>query len=119
MIINQSSQNPYLVKSINTSNSLVNESTSLSANSVPTNNRTISEPNVVRKPSNNIYPNYIRKTYSSGSPSSSGSLTESFIRARASSSPAYMHNEISTRYNMISAIPMKLIQIKKSVDKVA
>ena len=48
---------------------------------------------------------------------SNGSLTESFIRSRASLSPSYFHNEISTRYNMISAIPLKLTQLKKSIEK--
>ena len=78
-------------------------------------NRAVIEPNVIRKSSNNIPPNYLRQVYMGSNSSSNGSLTESFIRSRASFSPNYMHNEITTRYDMISAIPMNILQIKKSV----
>ena len=55
----------------------------------------------------------VRKVYNNQQSSSHGSLTESFIRSRASLSPAYMQNEVATRYNMISSIPVILPQIKK------
>ena len=119
MIINNIANNQYAISPANLVKPLTSESTSISANTMPINNRTIIEPNVLRKANNNIPPNYLRTVYMSNQGSSHGSPTESFIRSRASFSPSYMHNEITTRYNMISAIPMKLINIKKTVDKIA
>ena len=118
MFINNS-QNPYAINEIYASKPLRNESSSLSANSMPTDNRIVTETGVTKKPLNNTPPNFIRHVYINNQSSSNGSLTESFIRSRASLSPSYFHNEISTRYSMISAMPLKLIQIKKSVEKYA
>ena len=112
-------QNPYRVSGIYASKPLKSETSSLSANSVPTNNELISETGVTKRPLNNTPPNFIRHVYVNNQSSSNGSLTESFIRSRASLSPSYFHNEITTRYNMISAIPLKLTQLKKSVEKYA
>ena len=118
MIVNNL-QNPYGLKEIYASKPLKAETTSLSANSMPTDNRIVPETSVTKRSLNNTPPNFIRHVYINNQSSSNGSLTESFIRSRASLSPSYFHNEISTRYNMISAIPLKLIQIKKSVEKYA
>jgi hypothetical protein len=119
MSINTVSQNPYSNAPINVHNTLLKETSSGSANTMPNIDRTIIEPHVSRKANNNIPANYLKQVYMGNHSSSNGSLTESFIRARASFSPSYMHNEIATRYNMISAIPMKLINIKKTLDKIA
>ena len=119
MIVNNIAPNPYSANYVKALQPLKSESVNTSANNVPTNNRTVLETNVIKRPMNNVPPNYLRHVYVSGQSSSNGSLTESFIRARASLSPAYMHNEITSRYDMISAIPMKLIQIKKSIEKYA
>ena len=118
MIVNNS-QNPYSINGIYASKPLKAEGTSFSANSMPTENRIVTETGVTKRPLNNTPPNFIRHVYVNNQTSSNGSLTESFIRSRASLSPSYFHNEISTRYNMISAMPLKLIQIKKSVEKYA
>ena len=64
-------------------------------------------------------PNFIRHVYTNSLTPSNGSLTESFIRSRASLSPSYFYNEIVTRYNMISVIPKDLTHLKKSVEKYA
>lgn len=112
-------QNSYRINKVYASKPLNSETSSLSANSVPTNNRVVSETGVTKRPLNNTPPNFIRHVYINNQSSSNGSLTESFIRSRASLSPSYFHNEITTRYNMISAIPLKLTQIKKSVEKYA
>ena len=112
-------QNPYSINEIYASKPLRNESTSLSANSMPTNNGIVSETSVTKRPLNNTPPNFIRHVYVNNQTASNGSLTESFIRSRASLSPSYFHNEIITRYNMISAIPKDLTQLKKSVEKYA
>ena len=119
MITNQVTQNPYSIPPINVRKTLLEETTVGSANYVPTSNRSVLETNVTSKLRNNIPPNYLRQAYTNNQSSSNGSLTESYIRSRASLSPSYAHNEIITRYNMVSAIPMKLIQIRKSFDKIA
>ncbi len=118
MIVN-SSQNPYTVSEIYASKPLRNESSSLSANSVPTNGRIVNETSVTKRPLNNTPPNFIRHVYLNNQTASNGSLTESFIRSRASLSPSYFYNEIATRYNMISTIPKDLTQLKKSFERYA
>ena len=118
MIVNNL-QNPYAINEIYASKPLRNESSSLSANSMPTNDRMVSETSVTKRPLNNTPPNFIRHVYVNNQTASNGSLTESYIRSRASLSPSYFHNEIVTRYNMISSIPNNLTQLKKSVEKYA
>jgi hypothetical protein len=118
MIVNNA-QNPYSVNEVYASKPLKNETFSLSANIMPTNNSIVSETGVPKRAQNNAPPNFIRHVYVNNQSASNGSLTESFIRSRASLSPSYMHNEITTRYNMISAIPLKLTQIRKPVEKLA
>ena len=118
MIINNS-QNPYAINEIYTSKPLRNESSSLDANIMPTDNRAVVETGVSKRPLNNTPPNFIRHVYINNQSASNGSLTESFIRSRASLSPSYFHNEIVTRYNMISTVPKNLTQLKKSVEKYA
>ena len=109
MIVNNS-QNPYAINEIYASKPLRNESSSLSANSMPINDRLVSETSVTKRPLNNTPPNFIRHVYVNNQTASNGSLTESFIRSRAS---------LVTRYNMISAIPKNLTQIKKIFEKYA
>ena len=118
MVINNS-QNPYAINGIYASKPLRNESSNLSANSMPTKDRIVTEPGVTKRALNNEPPNFIRHVYVNNQAASNGSLTESFIRSRASLSPSYFHNEIVSRYNMISTIPKNLTQIKKSIEKFA
>ena len=118
MIINNS-QNPYAINEIYASKPLRNESSSLSANSMPTDNSIVVETGVTKRALNNAPPNFIRHVYINNQSASNGSLTESFIRSRASLSPSYFHNEIVSRYNMISTVPKNLTQLKKSVEKYA
>jgi len=118
MIVNNS-QNPYSINGIYASKPLKAEGTSFSANSMPTENRIVTETGVTKRPLNNTPPNFIRHVYVNNQTSSNGSLTESFIRSRASLSPSYFHNEIVTRYNMISAVPKNVTQLKKSFEKLA
>ena len=118
MIVNNS-QNPYSINKIYASKPLRNESSSLSANSMPTTGRIVTETGVTKKALNNEPPNFIRHVYVNNQTASNGSLTESFIRSRASLSPSYFHNEIVTRYNMISAVPKNITQLKKSFEKLA
>ena len=118
MIVNNS-QNPYAINEIYASRPLRNESSSLSANSMPTNDRIVNETSVTKRPLNNTPPNFLRHVYINNQTASNGSLTESFIRSRASLSPSYFYNEIVTRYNMISVIPKNITELKKSIEKYA
>ena len=118
MIVNNV-QNPYAINEGYATRPLKYESSFTSANSMPINSREVSETSVTKRPLNNTPPNFIRHVYVNSQTASNGSLTESFIRSRASLSPSYFHNEIVTRYNMISAIPKDLTQLKKSVEKYA
>ena len=118
MIVNNL-QNPYSINEIYASKPLSNESSSLSANSMPTTGRIVNETGVPKRALNNTPPNFIRHVYVNNQTASNGSLTESFIRSRASFSPSYFHNEIVTRYNMISAVPKNITQLKKSFEKLA
>ena len=93
MIVNNT-LNPYSISEIHASKPLRNESTSLSANSMPIKNRIVSETGVTKRSLNNTPPNFIRHAYISNQTASNGSLTESFIRSRASLSPSYFYNEI-------------------------
>ena len=118
MLVNSPVQNPYGINNINVIQPLNKEATGTSANSMPTiNQRIVQETNVAKRALNNVPPNFIRFAYSNNQTSSNGSLTENYIRSKASLSPTYLHNEIVTRYNMVSKIPINLMQIKKSVDR--
>ena len=62
MIINNS-QNPYAINDIYTSKPLKNESSSLSANSMPIKNRIVSETGVTKRSLNNTPPNFNKMIY--------------------------------------------------------
>ena len=112
-------QNPYTISGIYASQPLKNERSNLIANSMPTKDRIVSEPGVLKRPLNNAPPYFIRHVYVNNQSASNGSLTESFIRSRASLSPSYLHNEISTKYNMSSAIPVSLNRLVECIIKFA
>ena len=118
MIVNNS-KNPYAISNVYSSKPLNSESSSLSANSMPTKGRIVTETGVTKRALNNEPPNFIRHVYVNNQTASNGSLTESFIRSRASLSPSYFHNEVVARYNMISAVPQNITQLKKSFEKLA
>jgi len=96
---------------------LKNESTGTTASSMPKNEMIVTEVNSNKRTLNNLTPNYIKNIYLANQSASNGSLTESFIRSRASLSPAYFHNEIKTRYEMISSIPIKPLNIHKTFER--
>ena len=64
---------------------------------------------------NNLHHNYRKQIYSVYGAPSSGSTTE-VLKSKSLSSPIYRHNEMSTKYNMISSVPMKLYKMQKSID---
>lgn len=118
MYINNQSNNQYSIPPVSAFKSLNKETSSISASTMPITNKAIQETNVLSRSYNNIYPNFIKGLYNNDQSASSGSLTENFIRSRASLSPTYMQNEIATRYSMISLIPDTLSQIRK-LNKIA
>ena len=63
MLINQTIENPYSVRPIRANQSLMSETISSFANPVPTNNRTILQPNAISRPLNNVHPNYLKQLY--------------------------------------------------------
>ena len=87
IMINNNLQNPYAINSVYSSKPLNSESSSLSANSMPTKGRIVTETGVTKRALNNEPPNFIRHVYVNNQTASNGSLTESFIRSRASFIP--------------------------------
>jgi hypothetical protein len=119
MIVNNLIQNPYTISNINTIKPLNKEANSVNANNMPNNSKVVEEINVSKRALNNTSPNFLRFAYSGNQAVSNGSLTESFIRAKASLSPIYFNNEIITRYSMISTLPSNLSQMKNISEKIA
>ena len=72
MIINNS-QNPYAINEIYASKPLRNESSSLSANSMPT-DKIVVEAGVTKRALNNAPPNFIRHVYINNQSASNGHL---------------------------------------------
>ncbi|MFL2679020.1 MAG: hypothetical protein ACJ0GH_01390 [Alphaproteobacteria bacterium] len=69
---------------------------------------------------NSYDPNYNPvKRYNKNLAPSSGVLTEAFLKSRVLFTPLYMHNEASTRYEMISKIYYSSDDIKTNLLKVA
>ena len=69
----------------------------------------------------NVYnPDYnsVRRYSNTQSPSN-GSSTEAFLKARITFNPVYMHNEASTRYQMISRIFITNNDLKNNLSMVA
>ena len=118
MYVNNQTNNQYSIPSVSAIKTLNKDTSSISASTMPITNKAIQETNVLSRSYNNVHPNFLRGLYNNDKNASSGSLTENFIRSRASLSPTYMQNEIATRYNMISLIPDTLSQIRK-VNKIA
>ena len=113
MNFNNVSNNQYSIPPVHSIKSDEMETMITSANTMPITTRPVHQPSFSKNRTNNMPPNYLRQVYMGNQSASHGSLTESFIKSRASFSPTYMHNEVTTRYNMISKIPLMLSQIKK------
>ncbi len=86
------------------------------ANGMPITNNFVGEPTNVYRQSNNLSPNYMKQVYSSYLAPSNGSTTESFLKAKASFSSNFRHNEKATRYQMVSEINQKLYKMQKKID---
>ena len=86
------------------------------ANSVPITDSYVRSISESHRQQNNLHHNYRKQLYSVYGAPSSGSTTESFLKSKSLNSPVYRHNEMSTKYNMISSVPMKLYKMQKSID---
>ena len=86
------------------------------ANSVPITDSYVRSIGEANRQQNNLHHNYRKQLYSVYGAPSSGSTTESFLKSKSLNSPVYKHNEMSTKYNMISSVPMKLYKMQKSID---
>ena len=86
------------------------------ANSVPITENYVRGIGESQRQQNNLQYNYRKQLYSLYGAPSTGSTTESFLKSKSLNSPVYRHNEMSTKYNMISLVPMKLYKMQKSID---
>ncbi len=62
---------------------------------------------------------YTRELYSNRAAPSVAADSESFLKAKALFAPLYRQNEAQTKYDMISKITLKSVDIKKTVNLVA
>ncbi len=110
--------NSYSINSINHSQPVQNISSNsvVSANTMPMTKNFVSQVSNSNKQNNNFHHNYLKRIYSANLTPSNGSTTESFLKSKSTFSPIFRHNEMATRYEMISSIPMKLYQIKKKIN---
>ena len=104
--------NQYVVKGNRTN---ITESV---ANSMPNGLVRITEPQNNKNIEHNLRNTDLRQVYSARYAPSSGSLTENFLKSRSNMSPIFRFNEAATKYEMISAPPINLTKIKKSIDLV-
>ncbi len=87
-----------------------------SANTMPVTKNFVGEPSNIEKQNNRLVPNYMRQVYSPYLAPSNGSTTESFLKAKTSFSSNFRHNEMATRYQMTSEIPLKLYKMRRKID---
>ena len=99
--------------STNTYNAISNDKL---ANNMPNGLLRVAETQTNKNILNNFANNTIKRMFSPKLAPSSGALTENFLKARSNNSPVYINNEASTKYEMISAPPLFLKQIKRSID---
>ena len=86
------------------------------ANNMPNGLLRVAETQTNKNILNNFANNTIKRMFSPKLTPSSGALTENFLKARSNNSPVYINNEASTKYEMISAPPLFLKQIKRNID---
>jgi hypothetical protein len=86
------------------------------ANTMPNGLLKVAETQTNKNILNNFANGTIKRIFNPKLAPSAGSLTENFLKARSNNTPLYMNNEASTKYEMISASPVFLKQIKRNVD---
>ena len=85
------------------------------ANTMPT-TRIVGDIKNSNRQENNLHHNFRKQVFSPYLAPSNGSTTESFLKAKSIKSSIYRHNEMSTKYHMISAIPIKLYNMQRKID---
>ena len=93
-------------------------SNTYSANGMPITSQAnfVDQSSNIYKRNNNLVPDYMKKVYSPSLAPSSGSTTESFLKAKSINSSNFRHNEKATRYQMTSEINLKLYKMQKNID---
>lgn len=86
------------------------------ANGMPISENSINQIEHSFRQFNNLTPRYMKNVYSPSLSPSSGSTTESFLKAKALLSSNFRQNEKATRYQMISEIDLKLYNMQKTID---
>ena len=88
------------------------------ANNMPNGLMRVSEPQNMKNIANRLNNQQLKQIYTAKLAPSSGSLTESFLKAKSISSPVNRYNEAATKYEAISMGPLLLKQLKKNLDMV-
>ena len=90
----------------------------ISANNMPNGLMRVVEPQNLKNIANRLNNQQLKQIYTAKLAPSSGSLTESFIKAKSISSPVYRYNEAASKYEAVSMGPLLLKQLKKNLDMV-
>ena len=88
------------------------------ANNMPNGLMRVAEPQNMKNIANRLNNQQLKQIYTAKLSPSSGSLTESFIKAKSILSPVYRYNEAASKYEAISMGPLLLKQLKKNLDMV-
>ena len=86
------------------------------ANGMPISENGITQIEHSSRQFNNLKPNFMKNVYSPSLAPSTGSTTESFLKAKTSYSSNFRQNEKATRYQMTSQQDLKLYNMQKSID---
>ena len=86
------------------------------ANGMPISENGITQIEHSSRQFNNLKPNFMKNVYSPSLAPSTGSTTESILKAKTSYSSNFRQNEKATRYQMISQQDLKLYNMQKSID---
>lgn len=90
------------------------------ANAVPSNRMRIVEPvNNNSRSKEYVQNQNFRELYAKNLSPSAAIATETYLKAYAALSPIYANNEAKTKYDMISQIGLKNLDIREKVDVIA
>ena len=90
------------------------------ANAMPTNPLRLVEPvNSNARSKEYVQNQNLKELYSKNYSPSSGFSTEKYLKSKFTLSPVYIQNEAKTKYDMISRIPLKKIDLNSEVNILA
>tara|TARA_Y100001954_G_C15437580_1_gene419914 strand:- start:52 stop:402 length:351 start_codon:yes stop_codon:yes gene_type:complete len=90
----------------------------VSANNMPNGLLRVPQIDNSKNMSNLSVNDYRKNIFTTHLSPSTGSLTESFIKARSLFSPVYRNNEAISKYEAVSLGPLMLKQVKKDLDRI-